>query len=337
MPTPQDSEDRNWYVLNYIRRSGRPSPNQEVDNFNKTGQRLELFAPIVRPAHIIKGKVVYKDQLLTYYYVFVKGTLDDVKKLCASPHNDLSLMLNRSSEKRYGILSESEMENFKIIARAYANSIPFFKIDDIELEKGDEVEVVDGKFSGLRGTFIPRARSNKGNLVIATVASMGSVVWDLDAKYIRILKFAPGARRQYDILDSFLPKLYPILRKYHSGERLTEKDRSVLTVFNSRMCSVRPDNKKLEAKLLATLMCVQTLLGDVSGYQISASRYAKRKSSVSNPWTIALIELMLCVSGNEVSRLNDVYSGIRDVVPGLTKFQSNLLEELRYYLGASCV
>lgn len=324
-------DDKSWYVLNFIRRAGKPSPQKDIDEFNKDGNRLELFAPIIRPAQIVNGKVVYKDRLLTYYYVFVKGSLEDVKELCGRPNNDLSLMIDRSSAKRYGTLTDVEMENFKIIARAYTNSIPFFNIEDVDLVAGDKVEVVSGAFAGLKGTFIPKSRSNKGKLVIAATAELGAVLWDVDTKYIRILEFAQDTRRQYDLLDAFIPKLLPILRKFHSQERLNDKEKTLLTVFNQRMGVVELNNHKLEAKLLATLMCAQTILGDIQGYQSTKSRFEKRKSTLTNPWTLALVELLLSVSQNDMARLNAAYASIKDTSNLLTKPQQELLVEYQFY------
>lgn len=334
MPTPPIVDEKKWFVLNYIRKAGRPSPQKEIESFNKEGSHLELFAPIIRPAHMVNGKVVYKDRLLTYYYIFVKGTLDEVKKLCASPNNDLSLMLDRSSDHRYGILSDEEMHSFKIIARAYTNSIPFFNIENIDLEEGDIVEVVGGEFTGLKGTFMPKFRSNKGNLVIAATADMGAVVWDIDAKYIRILEFAPFTRRQYDLLDAFIPKLLPILRKFHAQEKLDDKEKSQLAVFNRRMGIVVPNNHKVEAKLMATLMAVQTIIGDSEGYNSSLRRFEKRKTTVTNPWTHALIELMLSVSQNDILRLQTAYAAVKALTATPTGTQQHLLSEFRHYLDS---
>lgn len=309
-----------------------PSPQKDIDEYNKDRQRLELFAPIIRPAQIVNGKVVYKDRLLTYYYVFVKGTLSDVKDLCSLPNNDLSLMIDRGSDRRYGILTDAEMDNFKIIARTHTNTIPFFKIDDIDLEAGDKVEIVSGDFAGLKGTFIPRPRSNKGKLVIAATADLGAVLWDIDAKYVRILEFATDTRRQYDLLDSFIPKFLPILRKFHSQERLTDREKSILTVFNQRMGVVVPTNHKVEAKLLATLMSVQTILGDLQAYRATEQRFDKRRSSLTNPWTIALVELMAAVAHNDMPRLHDAYASVSDLTTRPTKTQQELLDEFRHYI-----
>ncbi len=326
------TDEKQWYILCFISKSGKPSPQKYIDAFNREGHSLELFAPIIRLAHVVNGKVEYKEKLLTYFYVFVKGTFDEIKELCSRRDNNLSFLLDKGSERRYGIINELDMNSFKIIARAHTNTIPFFNIDDIELSEGDIVEVVDGRYSGLRGTFMSKPRSNRGNLVIAATACLGAVVWNIDAKYVRILKFAHDTRRQYDIIDSFIPRLLPVLRKFHLQENLTDKEKTTLSVFNQRMNVVALNNHKLEAKLMATLMCVQTIIGDIEGYKISSTRFDKRKSSVTNPWTKALIELMISVADNDISRLKQAYIVIKSSSDDLTKTRKQLLDEYRFYI-----
>ena len=326
------TEETPWYVLNFIRTPGVQSPAKAIDDFNRDGHSLELFAPVVRPAHLVNGRVVYRDRLLTYCYIFVRGTLGEVKELCSSPSNGLSMMLDRSSERRYGALTDTQMESFRIIARAYTNTVPFFNIADIDLEEGDVVEVVGGDYAGLRGVFMPRARSNRGNLVIAATADMGAVVWDIEARYIRILRFARDTRRQYDIIDSFIPRLLAVLRRFHAGGPLPDRDKSLLAVFNQRMGTVVPDNHKLEAKLLATLMCVRTVIGDTAGHDAAAARFARRRQAVTNPWTVALMELMLSVAHGDMTRLREAHSSLPPAPSSLTATQSALLSEFRHYL-----
>ncbi len=327
-----DTGEKMWYVLHFINKSGKPSPQRHIDDFNREGHSLELFAPIIRPAHVVNGKVRYFEKLLTFYYVFVKGAFDEVKELCSRQDNDLSFVLDRGSTKRYGIISDSDMENFKIIARAHTNTIPFFNIEDIELNEGDFVEVVGGDYDGLRGTFMPKSRSNKGNLVIAVTAAMGAIVWDIGAKCVRILEFARDTRRQYDLVDSFIPKLLPILRKFHAGQVFTDKEKSQLNVFNQRMGVVSPVNQKAEAKLLATLMCVRIILGDMDGFRETQKRFEKRKSALTNIWTLALVELMISVVLNDMSRLKEAYESVRNTTDKPAKTQLQLLEEYRHYL-----
>jgi len=326
------TDEKQWYVLCFISKVGKPSPQKYIDDFNRDGHSLELFAPVIRLARMVNGKVEYREKLLTYFYVFVKGAFDEIKELCLRRDNDLSFILDKGSTRRYGIISDSDMNNFKIIARAHTNMIPFFNIDDIELSEGDLVEVVDGIYAGLKGTFMPKPRSKKGNLVIAATACLGSVIWDIDAKYVRILEFAHDSRRQYDLVDSFIPKLFPILRKFHAGESLNDKEKSLLNIFSRRMGVVSPENHKAEAKLLATLMCVYLILGDLYGYKLAEQRFGKRKSALTNRWTLALIELMMSVAHNDIDRLKKAYEHINDSTENITATQAQLLEEYRHYL-----
>lgn len=332
MSAPLNAEEKYWYVLNFISRSGIPFLQKEIDRFNGDRPTLELFAPVIRPAKIANGNVVYTDRLLTYYYVFVKGPLSDVKELCARQGNGLSLMIDRGSANRYGMLGDAEMENFRIIARAYTNSMPFFNISDIDLEEGDRVEIVGGEFAGLKGTYFPKSRSSRGKLVIAATADLGTVLWDVDTRYVRILEFARDTRRQYDILDAFIPKLLPVLRKFHDNKSLTDKEKSQLAVFSQRMGVVAPDNHKVEAKLLATLMCVHTIIGETEGYNDARARFEKRISSVTNPWTQALIGLMTGVSQNDMASVKAAYDSVSNITDSPTGTQKELLEELEYYI-----
>lgn len=314
----------------------KPEKYVEIFNRNRAAEdTIELFAPTFKLSEVVDGKVVFKEKSLTFFYVFVRGTLDDLKELCCNSAHGFSFIIDRLSINRYGIISDETMDSFKQIALLYSNVIPFYNIDDIDLEGGDIVEIVDGRYAGLRGTYLPKSRSNKGNLVIAATANLGTVIWDVEAKYVRILQFARECRRQYDLLDSFIPKLFPILRKYHEGVKLSQKETSLLAVFNQRMGIVTPDNGKLEAKLLATLMCVQYILGDMSGHARTCQRFKRRENEITNSWTRALVALLQSVEHRDLSALQPVYDNICLDSERHTARQKLLLTEYDHYLHRS--
>lgn len=331
MESCRNAAETHWYVLNFVKQFGFSSPQTVVTLFNRGERRVELFAPTIKQASTVNGKVVFKEKPLTYHYVFVRGRLDDIKALCTTHSNGFSFVLDRSSANRYGIVSNEAMESFMQIARHFDNTLPFYNIEDIDLEEGDLVEIVDGPYAGLKGIYMPKPRSTKGNLVIAATAMLGSMVWNIDAKYVRILKFAKNTRRQYDLPDAFVTRLFPILRKYHAGERLTDAEKSLLTVFCRRMDSVTLDNRKLEAKLTAILMCVQIILGDREGHSRSYVRYKQCMSAVTNIWTLALIHLLLGVSENASMRLVEGNKLIEKQQGKLSESQKQIIEEYHYY------
>lgn len=127
------SEDKKWFILNHF--EALPAPRRQtaqtcIDRFNSAGGcQLELFAPTFVKAVNINGRQIKREQPLTFHYVFVRGTLDEIKRLC-SLSNGFSFVLNRSSEERYATVDDKRMDDFKAIARAYSNSLPFFALDD---------------------------------------------------------------------------------------------------------------------------------------------------------------------------------------------------------------
>lgn len=110
MGSQNKHDGKHWFVLHFIRPTITARPQTYIDTFNRDIARVELFAPTIKPAQIVDGQVVFKERLLTYHYVFVKGTLKDVKELCATQGNGFSLLVDRGSEKRYGIVSDSAMQ-----------------------------------------------------------------------------------------------------------------------------------------------------------------------------------------------------------------------------------
>lgn len=292
MPT-EEPTGKQWYVLNFVSRGGTARLHQVIDRFNQPQERVELFAPIMRRAVLAAGKVIFREKLLTYFYIFVRGTLGDVKELCAQPDNGLSLMLNRGSQSRYATISDSAMESFKVLTRAYTNTIPIFDIADVDLQAGDKVEIVAGQYAGLTGTYMPKPRSNRGNVVLAVTSAVGAVVWNVEAKYVRILEFAPASRRQYDLLDAYIPHLVAMVDKFKRGEELTDGERTRLTVFNSRMGLAHANNPKFEAKLLAALATTQFLLGDTKSLPATLDRYNRLSHHITNPNTLSLTTHLL--------------------------------------------
>ena len=134
-----------WYVLNHIDSTlGKQEAvvRSKIEKFNLSqSASLEVFAPTFVSVVNIGGKCVRTEHPLTFHYVFVKGTFDAVKKLCAMA-GGFSFVFNHGGAGRYAILADRQMEDFRTIARAYQNRLPFFYIDDVDLEAGDKVEVV---------------------------------------------------------------------------------------------------------------------------------------------------------------------------------------------------
>lgn len=329
-----DSECELWFVLNFVcrERSTGGSVREVVERFNRSGEGcVDLFAPRIMAMRVVNGRAAVVERPLMFHYVFVRGRLEVVKRLCAGD-NGLSFVLDRGSERRYAVVSPWAMDSFMRIARCYENSLPLYDIGDIDLEEGDRVEVVDGPFAGLSGTYMPRKKSTRGNVVIALDGLHGSIAWDVEARHVRILSFAPGSKRAYDQVEAFVPRLLGALRKFHAGCRLGAGELAALTVFCRRMEAVRLENHKLEAKLLALLAAAQNVLGDYEAGRKTRVRYERRRGAITNPWTSALVRLVEGVSANDRGLLEAGY-GVIAPLPATTRSQRQLREEYAHYLG----
>ncbi len=283
-----------WFVLNHIPTSpnkGLQQARRAVETFNRqNGTDLELFAPTIRQTRIKNGIEEIIEKPLTFHYVFLRAAETEAKQLCALPDNGFSFVINRNAAQRHAIVSDSEMAAFRAIATRYGNTLPFFTIDEIDLSEGDKIEIVDGEFAGLTGTYLPRPRTAKGNVIIRAESGFASVVFDIKAKHIRILEFAPGSKRPYDIIDAFIPRLQDALNTAKAGRPLSQRQLSDLLLFTRRMEAVRLDNHKIEAKFLALLITAKRLLGaDDATLRPLLDRFAKRRPAVTNPKTLALL------------------------------------------------
>lgn len=294
MTTLQDAQRPQWYVLNHIGHFPyRDRARKSVDTFNRAeGTDLDLFAPTYVQREERDGQVQLRRVNLTFHYVFLHGSLPDIKRLC-SLDNGFSFLLNRSGAERYATVDDRTMHDFRQIARAYENCLPFYRIDAVELEKGDLVEIVNGDFPGLIGTYLPRAKSNSGNIVLLVDDCFGVKLFDIKATDIRVLEFAPGTTRAYDQIDAFVPNLLAALRHYAAGEPLTPALATRLNVFLRRMEVVRLNNPKLEARLSILLYATAHILGLTDEATHYRDRYDNRAEAITNPWTRLLVNLIL--------------------------------------------
>lgn len=327
------SEDKKWFILNHF--EALPAPRRQtaqtsIDRFNSAeGCQLELFAPTFVKAVNINGRQIKREQPLTFHYVFVRGTLDEIKRLCGLS-NGFSFVLNRSSEERYATVDDRRMEDFKAIARAYSNSLPFFALDDIDLEAGDKVEIVEGSFPGLVGYYMPKAKSTSGDIILSVTQNLGTVVYDVKAKYVRVLEFSKKSRRSYDQIDAFIPRLLQALRHYHEGVVLSDKEKSDITLFVRRMSVVKIDNHKLDAKLQALLFGAYQILGNIVESKRAKDRFIKISHSVTNEWTEALITLIFSVINKDFAQLESIRNNLEKLTP-TSIFHHNLMDEYAYF------
>ena len=319
-----------WYVLNHIATTLQEQAKKVVDTFNRTEETsLELFAPTYVVRETKNGEVRMKSVNLTFHYVFVRGTLAQVKQLC-SQSNGFSFLLDRSSRERYAVISDRDMRNFKNIARAYKNCLPYFSLEDVDLEDGDLVEVIHGDFPGLVGTYMPKAKSNSGDIVLHICNNVGTIAFDVKATDVRVLEFSHNSTRANDQIDAVIPHILTALQYYKEESELPSNIAARLSVFCSRMGVVKLNNRKLDAKLQALLYGANYILGNTDEADFAMAKYEKLKESVTNVWTSGLISLILLVLINDIESLKSKQGELLALAP-TSKLQRMIIEEYARY------
>lgn len=332
MTTESSNNDVSWFVLNHLGGTFQNLAQKSIDRFNQSRQcSLELFAPTYLIREERGGEIRFRNASLTFHYVFVRGTLEEVKQLCAQPSNRFSLLINRSSEERYAVIDDRRMMQFKNIAKAYKNALPCFQIDEIDLEEGDLVEVVSGTFTGLVGRFIPKAKSKSGNIVLNIYEKLMTITSDIESTEVRVLEFAKDSTRANEQIDAFTPHLLSALRLFSKNEVLSKPLISKLSVFCGRMEMVNIPQKKLNAKLQALLYAAFHILGKIEEADSHLAGYEQVKDSITNEWTIALITLILGVITDNTDLLEKKFSVIKSIEAG-SKMRRLIRDEYTYYL-----
>ena len=284
-----------WYVLNYIPASHHSSNSAEkvIERFNSRSETsLQIFAPKFVELVDRNGRKEPKEHSLTYHYTFVKGNENDIKALCAET-NGFSLVINHGGEQRYLTVSQPVMDAFRRIAATYQNQLPCYNPADIPLEEGDEVEVVTGDYPGIRGVYLPKRGGRSGNIYISVAHNFATVVYDVKAEFVKIIRFARGSRRPYDQLDAIIPRLLQALVKTEQQKPLSKAEIAHLAIFCQRMAEVEIRNPKFFAKLLAVLAAANSILGKETESKNALLKLAKELPMVTNPQTLAEIELFM--------------------------------------------
>ncbi len=323
-------EEPHWFVLNHIGIAFQDMAKRAVDRFNSQHMcALELFSPTYVVREEKNGEIKMRAANLTYHYVFVRGNFSDVKLLC-SQNNGFSFLINHSSTERYAIVSDRDMVNFKNIARAYENSLPYFSLDEIDLEDGDLVEVVNGNFPGLVGIYMPKPKSNSGNIVLNVYKDLTTIVFNVKATDVRVLEFSKKSTRANDQIDAILPYLLKALRLYKESDALPRALIAKMSVFCSRMGVVRLNNCKLDAKLQSLLYGCNSILGNMREALIARAKYENQRHAVTNEWTLALIALIFAVIENDDDMIKNEWTHVKQMSPK-SKAQVMIVEEYAYY------
>lgn len=320
-----------WYILTVARANDKTHTELErrVERFNRpsgkdsmpAGSGLQLFAPTYVEMRDRGNRVQRIRKPLACNYIFLRGYLDTLRRF-RSLYADYNLIRDRARDG-YLTVSDHDLDNFRRVANAYRNNMPCFRPDEVELQKGDRVRILqEGPFHGVEGVLVTSKGKDGGRVVISIANLLAVETVEISPAYIQVIEFAKGSKHIYDKLDSFEPRLRKainILLKKRvlasgndlgvidksvgrsekigltgsaSGIKLTLEESAPLDYFLRRFGKVTPESPKTAARLECLLMAAAALTGRTEEWRHHRTLFLKSLPSVTNPATrIRLLSL----------------------------------------------
>lgn len=145
-------------------------------------------------------------------------------------------------------------------------------------------------------------------MIVKVGDGIGVATYDIQAEYIKVLEFAKGSKRLYDILDSHTARLQRIIAGVYGGSPLVISDIATIDYFLRRYSSVVPDNDKLKSKFYALLAVDYQLTEQQGKAEESVIACLESLSSVTNRATLALVRQLLYVATGDRNHLSEAGS-----------------------------
>lgn len=302
---------------------------------------MEFFAPTLVRVTASDRTPVRRELPLACQYVFMRASavqLSEFRRECQliNPVANLTA-IEASGATRYLTLPDATMAIFQRVAAAYRHEIPVFRPGEIDLTRADEIEIVGGDFNGLSGRLLRQQGASGGTVVFEIGNRYMASVAHVDPRYIRILRFAPGRKNAYELIDNFVKRrLRPAMEAYTaSGLRPLEAlapEAVQLEGFVQRYGDARIESAKMRPKLAALLAACFAMLGDEPRAMEQSALAKEELEAVTNPTTLTLIHSWLALAERNNAHLekaNTAAGSLRGIDAGrLTPIQARALADL---------
>ena len=295
-----DADLKQWYVLSArgsVKRLEQQFDTLTASRLRKGEEPIDYFMPTCVVASSLFGESRMTRKKLAGNYIFVRDSYTNIlamkqsmESLWLLPHPD-----NNQDEKRYMTISDHDMDVFKAIAVAYANELPCYPIDMVDLEEGDKVEIVGGKFDGVCGTLQCRQGHNGGKVLMSVGNLFLVSTPDIRPQYIRILQFGKGNRHPYRNFEAHLSRAIVALKHQlgRDGTGLTTEDVAAMVVFVGRFAALKPATVNIASQHATLMLMSYTALQDKekAGHWLQCCRalLPKVKSDTQRAWQLVFM------------------------------------------------
>lgn len=275
-----------WHVLKAASLS--LSVRDELENGH-----IEYFLPTHTELRNVGGTQKRVERPLVYNFIFVRGAVEALKEFCRNrPDLRLHLVYNhRPMHQEVAaeplVIHDREMTMFqKAISFYNGQEVPFVKPEEMELEKGDQVRIIGGQFSGLEGVLMSQKGKDGGRVVVSLSNVIAVNTLEIEPEYLQILRFGKDNKHFYKHIDSYVPRLE---RAMASKGKLTVSERAPVETFVSRFSMLQTDTVNAQAKVLTLLRASYTLLGKTTEADEASTRLEALMPKIKSQTTLDFI------------------------------------------------
>ena len=158
----ENKEEIKWYSM------GCTSPQKELrirDDARKYG--LEAFVPLKYEVKSIRGQKQRALVPAISRMLFVKGTLEEVKKYIRKAHFVVFIRKSTFSNKEdYLTVPTKAMEDFIAVTENNEEHVTYFSPDEISLQEGDRIRIKGGLYDGREGVVMRLKGKRNRQLVV---------------------------------------------------------------------------------------------------------------------------------------------------------------------------
>ncbi len=181
---PQEVNDIGWYVFSV-------SYKKELDIRDELLVRgFDAYVPMHHVLQTVHGRKVRRHLPSVYGLVFARGSKDDLLSFReASPLKQyIFLKSNRLGDGslRYVRIRDDEMGNFRKLNEVEEAKLTFYKPEELRLEKGGLVKIMDGPFAGITG-IVQKLPHKHGQYLVVNLPDVAIAAVSLKPEYIRPL------------------------------------------------------------------------------------------------------------------------------------------------------
>ena len=257
-----------WYVLTLPgSHRGRAAELQaEVDRRAAEGEPVfEFFAPTYTKIRTVRGHEKNVKRPLLFNYVFIHASEAEIKRMKKRlpAYNFLPRVRCEGSEW-FPYLTDTAMQNFRWVARAYEDRVPAYVPDINRLVKGDRIRILEGDFAGVEATLVSNVGSSDKEIVVRVDDWLWVPLLHVSPGQYEVIALSNSGKHEYFHFDNekFRQGLHLAMKHHLLGDGLTDADRKLVTEALLSFRNVQVHTDVMRCKHYAYLLTIHTLLGN---------------------------------------------------------------------------